>query len=56
MEGDSTYFSRRASEERDAATNAAHSMAREAHLKMAERYDNFAAATKTHQPEDLVGA
>jgi hypothetical protein len=56
MERDSIYFSRRASEERDAATRAAHSMARQAHLKMAERYDDFAAATKTRRPEDLVGA
>jgi hypothetical protein len=56
MERDSIYFSRRASEERDAASNAVHSMAREAHLKMAERYDDFAAATRTHRPEDLVGA
>ena len=44
MEGDAAYFSRRANEERLAATNAASSTAREAHMEMAERYDQLAAA------------
>ena len=44
MEGDAAYFSRRASEERLAADNAASSSAREAHLQMAERYHELAAA------------
>lgn len=44
MQSDAVYFSRRASEERDAAGNAACATAREAHLEMAERYDELATA------------
>jgi len=44
MEGDAAYFSRRAREERLAANNAVSPSAREAHLEMAERYDQLAAA------------
>jgi hypothetical protein len=44
MEGDAAYFSRRASDERLAASNAVSPSAREAHMEMAERYDELAAA------------
>lgn len=42
MEGDATYFSRRASDERAAAMKAAHPKARQAHLDLAHRYDDLA--------------
>ncbi len=48
MEGDSLYFSRRAVEERAAAMKAAHPGAREAHLELATRYDDLAAALAPH--------
>jgi hypothetical protein len=44
MESDVTYFSRRASEERQAAEHAGHPKAREAHLELASRYDEMATA------------
>lgn len=44
MESDSAYFRRRASEERVAAMKAAHPEARQAHLEMADRYDQLAEA------------
>ena len=44
MEGDVVYFSRRAKEERSAASNASHATARQAHLDMANRYEELAAA------------
>jgi hypothetical protein len=44
MEGDAAYFSRRASDERLAAENSASAIARDAHLQMASRYDELAAA------------
>ena len=44
MEGDSLYFGRRAAEERAAAMKAAHPGARQAHLELATRYDDLAAA------------
>ena len=44
MEGDVTYFSRRASDERDAAMRSADLWARQAHLVMAERYQDLANA------------
>lgn len=46
MDGDSNYFTRRANEERTAATKAAHPKARSAHLKMAEGYDRQAGAPR----------
>lgn len=49
MEGDAAYFSRRANEERVAAMKAAHPRARQSHLVMAERYDEFAGAIASHQ-------
>ncbi len=41
MEGDLTYFRRRASDERTAALWADHPKARLAHLGMADRYDDL---------------
>jgi hypothetical protein len=42
MEGDATYFARRASEERAAAVKALHPTARRCHLELASRYDELA--------------
>jgi hypothetical protein len=53
MEGDATYFRRRARDERLAAMKALHPVARAAHLEMAERYDDLAAAIATHDPPIL---
>jgi len=49
MEGDSLYFSRRGSEERKAAATAADPRARQAHLELADRYDELAAAIGSHE-------
>lgn len=54
MEGDASYFSRRASEERAAAMRAAHTAARQAHLDMARRYEEFATAIESGMPRDLM--
>jgi len=43
MQGDQIYFSRRGSEERKAARKAADPRARQAHLELADRYDDLAA-------------
>ena len=56
MEGDALYFSRRAGEERAAAGRAAHATARQAHLEMADRYDELAAAIAAREPEQRVRA
>jgi len=44
MDRDPAYFSRRASEERSAASHAQHPGARKAHLDLAERYDALSSA------------
>jgi hypothetical protein len=44
MEGDAAYFSRRAIEQSEAAANAEHPKAREAHLELAARYAELAEA------------
>ena len=49
MEGDAGYFARRAIEERDASSRAAHPNARDAHLEMAQRYEDLAGAIHSHQ-------
>jgi hypothetical protein len=51
MEGDATYFSRRARDERAAATSAAHPTARRAHLDMADRYDELSSAIALRERE-----
>jgi hypothetical protein len=48
MEADFTYFRRRAQQEREAAMKAPHPGARQAHVEMAERYDEFASAIAAH--------
>ncbi len=45
MEGDATYFARRASEEHAAALKALHPTVRRCHLELASRYDELAGAT-----------
>jgi hypothetical protein len=45
MEGNSTYYRRRAQEERAAAMKSAHPTARQSHLAMAARYDELAGQT-----------
>ena len=49
MEGDAGYFARRANEERDASSKAAHPNARQAHLEMAQRYEDLAGAIQLAQ-------
>ena len=49
MEKDTAYFGRRAAEERSAAMHAADLRAREAHLEMAERYDELASAIASNE-------
>jgi hypothetical protein len=49
MNGDAEYFRRRALQEKSAGMRAAHPNAREAHLQMARRYEEFASALASHQ-------
>jgi hypothetical protein len=51
MNGDAIYFRSRASDERAAASKADHSAARQAHLDMAHRYDDLAAAIEEREKE-----
>jgi hypothetical protein len=44
MEGDGSYFDRRAAEERIAAMKSPHPQARKAHLELAGRYQDLAVA------------
>ena len=44
MESDTSYFGRRAAEERRAAMQASHPGVRQAHLDMAQRYDDLVTA------------
>ena len=48
MDRDSDYFSRRAAEEREAAMKAPHPTARQAHVELAQRYDELATAITRH--------
>jgi hypothetical protein len=45
-ESDCIYFARRAAEERAAAERSSHSIVRETHLDLAERYEKAAAAAE----------
>ena len=57
METDVAYFSRRASEEREAANQAAHPTARQAHLELAKRYKEMASAIGSdHRPVEADAA
>jgi hypothetical protein len=47
MEGDVAYFAARAAEERVLSRTASHLHAREAHLQMAQRYEQMALAITT---------
>jgi len=49
-ESDASYFRRRAEEERAAAGKAASDEARQAHLEMAERYDELATSIDNREP------
>lgn len=54
MEGDATYFVRRAAEERAAAMKCAHGAARSAHLELAKRYDELAGSVAARS--EFLGA
>jgi hypothetical protein len=47
VQGDAEYFSRRAQEERAAASRAGHANARHAHEEMARRYSELAEAIES---------
>jgi hypothetical protein len=49
MESDTSYFARRAAQERQAALKARHPGARQAHLDIAARYDDLIAALVAHE-------
>ena len=51
MESDAAFFTRRAREERLAATRADHPQARKAHLQMAARYTDLARAIEGRPPD-----
>ena len=52
MESDAAFFTRRAREERFAATKAEHPKARKAHLEMAARYADLASAIEGRPLDD----
>jgi two-component sensor histidine kinase len=54
MQSDLSYFRRRASEERTAALQARHPKARQAHLDMAERYENRVRDMTAHHEQLYV--
>jgi hypothetical protein len=54
MEGDATYFYRRANEERIAALKSANANARQSHVDMAIRYEELANAIESEQAELAV--
>jgi len=59
MESDVLYFGRRAGEERRAALQAAHPGVRQAHLDMAQRYDDLVSAIAARERVlglDLINA
>ena len=56
MEGDAGYFARRAKEERDASSRAAHPNARQAHIEMAQRYEDLAGAIHSHEAPMIEAA
>ena len=59
MESDVLYFGKRASEERRAALQAAHPGVRQAHLDMAQRYDDLVNAITERERAlglDLINA
>jgi len=56
MKGDAVYFGERAKQERTAAMRAANLQAREAHLELAKRYDDLAAALVTNEHGPVIAA
>lgn len=52
MESDAAFFSRRAREEKLAASRADHPRARRAHLEMSARYTDLARAIEGEPPDD----
>ena len=50
MKGDAAYFARRALEERNAASKAAHPAAKRSHVQMAEHYEGMGAAIGSGKP------
>ena len=58
METDRVYFSRRATEEREAALKAVHPKVRQVHLELAKGYDERLAKIASTRPAnvDLIGA
>ena len=55
MQGDAIYFRRRAAEERAAAGIAAHPVARQAHIDMAERYEDLATSIVARESQLGLG-
>lgn len=55
MEADLVYFSRRAAEEKAAASRADHPNARQAHLDLAGRYEDLANALAQSHRQSSVG-
>lgn len=56
MEGDVSYFIRRAHEERTAAMRAANPNVRRSHLEMATRYDELVKAIESHDANVVSAA
>jgi hypothetical protein len=54
MENNRTYFMRRAAQERSAASRSTHATARQAHEKMAERYQQLAQSRDTAERTSAV--
>ncbi len=55
MEAETAYLLRRAREEREAATKAAHPAARQAHLELAQRYEEMASSIAAHEKRLGIG-
>ncbi len=51
MQGDAVYFRHRATEERAAAETAGHPAARQAHIDMAERYEDLATSIAARETQ-----
>lgn len=56
MESDTSYFRGRALEERSAAMQARHTEARQAHLELAERYEDLVRAITGAEKSLSIGA
>ena len=56
MEDDFAYYGRRAADERVAAMKAAHLTARQAHIDLADRYEDLATQIEAQLTADQVNA